>query len=180
MKVYQKFIAITLLSSILIAIIWLIYYLMKKAKTNQPEQIPITKKGGFNNPGNLINTSIKWGGEVNSDIDKTFEDFISMEMGIRAWLLNLEHIIKKNDGVITVDKMIDILTPGGQGTGNSELARNNYKAFVKDKIGTDKVSMDNINKVAHAVFLFEANPTYMKNPLSINDISLIQLKYNIV
>jgi len=154
---------------------------MRKAKTNQPTaQIPITKKGGYNNPGNLINTSIKWGGEVNPDVKKTFEDFISMEMGVRAWMLNLKSIIKNNNGSITVDKMIDILTPGGAGTGNSEQARNNYKAFIKKTIGTNNVTLDNMSGVAYAVFQFEDNPTYIKNPLSQLEIFKIQSKYNIV
>lgn len=179
MKSFHKFFAIGLLSSFLIAFIWLLFYYWKKAKKNQPI-VPQIAKGGYNNPGYLINTSTKWMGEVNSDVNKVFEDFISQEMGVRAWLINLRNLIKKNGGSIKVDKMIDILTPGGPGTGNSEQARNNYKAFIKKMIGTDIITTDNISKVAYAVFQFEANPSYINKPLSEADILTIQSKYNIV
>ena len=45
-------------------------------------------KGGKNNPGNIRNTSIKWGGEITQPGD-VFESFDTIENGVRAMYLNL-------------------------------------------------------------------------------------------
>jgi hypothetical protein len=172
----KNFIIIALLSSIIIAILWLLwkkFILFKKNKIN------MSLKGGKNNPGHLVVTNNQWLGKIKPEPGQRFENFDTLEHGIRAWLINLKTLINRNGGKLSIDKMIDILTPADE---NSEQARKNYKKKIKDFINGDIVTIDNAHLVAKAVFDFEANPDYVKvkDTITPSVIKSIQNKYNIV
>jgi len=175
----KNFIIIAVVSSIIIALMWLLwkkFILYLKNKTNSSMSL----KGGKNNPGYLNVTGDQWLGKIKPEPGQRFENFDTLEHGIRAWLINLRTHIKRNGGKISVDKMIDILTPAI--SENPEQARINYKKKIKDFIKSDTVTMDNAHLVAKAVFDFEANPDYVKvkDTITPSVIKSIQNKYNIV
>ncbi len=64
-----------------------------------------------NNPGNLIRTSNKWIGKIPYDqsTDTKFEQFVSLEYGVRAMILDLINDINK--GKNTIRKLISEYAP---------------------------------------------------------------------
>ncbi|WP_162128204.1 structural protein [Flavobacterium phycosphaerae] len=64
-----------------------------------------------NNPGNLVRTSLAWQGKIpfNQSKDQKFEQFHSIEFGIRAMLKDIIHDI--NNGKNTVYKLISEYAP---------------------------------------------------------------------
>ncbi|WP_185965303.1 structural protein [Flavobacterium franklandianum] len=76
-----------------------------------------------NNPGNLIITSIAWLGKIPipQNTDKKFEQFSSMELGIRAMFKDLINDINK--GKNTVRKLINEYAPPSE---------NNTAQYIKD------------------------------------------------
>jgi hypothetical protein len=76
-----------------------------------------------NNPGNLIITPIAWQGKIPipQNTDKKFEQFSSMELGIRAMFKDLINDINK--GKNTVRKLINEYAPPSE---------NNTAQYIKD------------------------------------------------
>ena len=106
------------------------------------------EKGGLNNPGFLVTSSAGWVGAETPNSYYHFENFDTLQHGIRAWYINLYGKVRK--GVINnTNQMIDILTPVGE---NAENARNNYKASV--------AQANNWLELGRRVFDFEANPQW--------------------
>lgn len=64
-----------------------------------------------NNPGNLIQTNIKWQGKVpkENNKDRRFEMFIAPEYGVRAMIKDLKHDIEK--GKNTIPAIIEEYAP---------------------------------------------------------------------
>jgi len=75
------------------------------------------------NPGNLRITHIDWKGKVpiTKNTDGEFEQFTTMELGIRAMMMDLIHDIKK-DGKDTVRKLLEVYAPKEE---------NNLEAYIK-------------------------------------------------
>lgn len=110
--------------------------------------VSIFEKGGVNNPGFLVHTSVPWQGKTKSD-GCSFENFVSMKYGIRAWYVNLFGKMQK--GIINNRvQMIDVLTPAG--SDNPEVARNNYKAYVSQA--------SSWLELGQRVFDFESNSSW--------------------
>jgi len=107
-----------------------------------------SQKGGVNNPGFLIHTTINWAGKTSSSGCK-FENFSNISWGVRAWYINLFGKVKKGQ-IKTITQMIDVLTP--KGSENPEPARENYKAHVKQA--------KSWTELGRRVFDFEANPDW--------------------
>ncbi len=82
-----------------------------------------------NNPGNLIKTNNNWKGKVDlsQNTDSRFEQFISVEYGIRAMMKNLISWYKR--GYNTIDSIINKWAPAFEN--NTER----YIAFVSNKTG---------------------------------------------
>jgi hypothetical protein len=74
-----------------------------------------------NNPGNLVKTSIAWKGKVphSQNTDGRFEQFISMEYGLRAMVMDLMNDMRK--GKDTLEKLIAEFAPPGE---------NNTRAYI--------------------------------------------------
>lgn len=120
-----------------------------------------SQKGGVNNPGFLIHTTINWAGKTESSGCK-FENFSNLTWGIRAWYINLFGKVKKGQ-IKTITQMIDVLTP--KGSENPEPARDNYKAHVKQATSWAELGQ--------RVFDFEANPNW-KNASAQVKLSVLQ------
>lgn len=86
-----------------------------------------------NNPGNLIRTSNKWVGKIAFDksTDKKFEQFTSLEYGVRAMILDLINDINK--GKNTVRKLISEYAPAFE---------NNTMAYINSVASSLNVSPD--------------------------------------
>ena len=97
----------------------------------------------FNNPGN-----IEKGAGFAGDTGKTygnnrFSVFDSKEMGIRAIFRDLRTKMKEFDG--DVDKVIAKYAPP------NENETKNYSDFVKNQIGSDTITPDNLRDAVKAV-----------------------------
>ncbi len=85
-----------------------------------------------NNPGNLIKTGNKWRGKVpfSENNDSRFEQFISVEYGIRAMMKNIITLFKR--GHNSIDSLINKWAPAFEN--NTER----YSSFVSNQTGIDK------------------------------------------
>lgn len=129
-----------------------------------------SSKGGVNNPGFLVVSNAGWEGAQFPNSSFKFENFDTLEHGIRAWYINLYS--KVRDGRIkNTNDMIDILTPKGKE--NSEIARNNYKASV--------AQATNWLELGRCVFDFESNSDWKRctNKTQVLQTGL-QLAYNYI
>jgi hypothetical protein len=115
------------------------------------------------NPGNLVISKIPWNGKVpkKDNTDGHFEQFISMEYGIRAMIMDLRGDIMK-DGLDTIEKLIRVYAPKFE---------NNTEAYIKvvvkrtgikrnEKLITDKST---IFKLVEAISFHENGGSYITN-----------------
>lgn len=65
-----------------------------------------------NNPCNLIITKNKWVGKIEKSEDEKFEQFLTMELGIRAAIISISNQIKK--GKITIERLITNYAPSNE------------------------------------------------------------------
>lgn len=63
-----------------------------------------------NNPLNLRRSSNEWLGKIREGSDKEFEQFVSIEYGIRAAFVNIRTIMRRNRGC-TLRRLIEIWAP---------------------------------------------------------------------
>lgn len=118
-----------------------------------------------NNPGNLVKTGIVWQGKIphSKNTDPRFEQFTTIEYGIRAMLRDIVNDINKGNNTIT--KLIHQYAPSFE---NDTLS---YINDVSKGLGIapdDKIrSVDNVFllKIAKAVIKKENAPhhTYVKD-----------------
>jgi hypothetical protein len=73
------------------------------------------------NPGNVIISSAKWVGKVEFNSDGKFEQFDTMEHGLRCMLIVLRTYIKKR-GLNTIEKIIPVYAPSSE---------NNCEAYIE-------------------------------------------------
>ncbi len=62
-----------------------------------------------NNPGNIVKTNIKWQGKVVNGKDSRFEEFVSIEYGIRAMMRNI--VTKFSKGLNSIEDLIKEWAP---------------------------------------------------------------------
>lgn len=91
-----------------------------------------------NNPGNLVITSIAWHGKIpnSQNTDGKFEQFTSLEYGIRAMLKDLINDINKGKNTLT--KLINEYAPAFE---------NNTNAYINSVAKTLGISATGIIKV---------------------------------
>lgn len=125
----KKTIIIIVIIVVIILLAIFIYSLTKKKMS----------KGGKNNPGNIITSHIKWGGEITQPGD-VFESFRSVGDGVRAMYQNLL-AYKQLHGLDTIRGIITRWAPPGNvgyaktiGKPNDTLG---YIKFVCEKTGID-------------------------------------------
>lgn len=107
-----------------------------------------------NNPGNLVKTATPWQGKVphSENTDSRFEQFTSVEMGLRALMKNVQSHIKR--GKNTLEKLINIWAP------TFENNTQRYINYVSRKTGfspSEIIDADKqtLLKIAHAIVEFE-------------------------
>lgn len=76
--------------------------------TNNKSAIPRGLRN--NNPLNIRKTNNPWLGKIKDGTDPAFEQFVSMDYGIRAAFINCRTIIKRTKSC-TVEKLIKIWAP---------------------------------------------------------------------
>ena len=109
-----------------------------------------------NNPFNIKDTTIDWKGETGHDFDPTFEEFISMEMGVRAGMLLLRNYLRK--GKNTIGAIITRFAPSSE---NNTVSYIDY-VCSNTKIPHDAIIIersDNFFKVCKAIIYFESGLT---------------------
>lgn len=99
-----------------------------------------------NNPGNLILTNIAWQGKIpnKQNTDGKFEQFTSIEYGIRAMYKDLVNDINK--GKNTVTKLISEYAPPSE---------NNTKQYINDVCATLGVKANDVLKTINSDFLLK-------------------------
>ena len=130
-------------------------------KTEKVKKLPRGIKNC--NPGNLVISKIPWNGKVpkKDNTDGHFEQFVSMEHGIRAMIMDLRGDIVK-DGLDTIEKLIYEYAPKFE---------NNTEAYIKvvekrtgikrdEKLITDKSTMF---KLVEAISFHENGGSFLTN-----------------
>lgn len=120
-----------------------------------------------NNPGNIRISSVTWIGKIpkEKNTDGSFEQFVSMDYGVRALIKNLTSYI--NGGTNTIRKILNKYAPSSE---------NDTKAYINNMvkytgIPADKVlqpTEDNLTKIARVI-------TGVENGFS-NMLSMEQIK----
>ena len=102
-----------------------------------------------NNPLNIRISSTPWQGKVANNTDGQFEQFTSLELGIRAALVNIRTYIRR-DRLDNVQLIISRWAPGSDG--------NNVKAYVEvvcqraQLKTTERLSYNDKNKLCRLVW----------------------------
>ena len=116
---------------------------------------PTTPRGIRNcNPLNIIKSNQKWLGKITPGTDSVFEQFTTMELGVRAACIIIKSYIKKHN-CNTVTSIIHRWSPDGHSY------ENNYIKFVCSKTrwpSSYVIRWDNIAQVSlllHAMAWFE-------------------------
>lgn len=157
---------------ILVLIVIILFLVMKKSEQQlQPEPGKGFKTLGMrlNNPGCMNKTDSKWIGLLNSH--HRFAAFTTMELGIRANLLNLRNGYLRK-GLNTVSQIINKYAPP------SENKTSAYQAFLVQKFGNIKVTEKNIHILAFYIFQYETGNEFGEH-YSINDVKKVSDEYNI-
>ncbi|MBF2709249.1 structural protein [Flavobacterium soyangense] len=119
-----------------------------------------------NNPGNLISTNIQWLGKIplSKNTDGKFEQFETIELGIRAMFKDLINDINK--GKNTVRKLITEYAPPNE---------NNTGKYIKDVCSSIGVTPDQIITSVNYSFLLMLGKAIIKKENG-SDASLVSDK----
>ena len=108
-----------------------------------------------NNPGNLRITGMAWQGKVpvEQNTDKAFEQFVSLEYGLRAMIVVLRTYIKRK-GLDTIEKIIPVYAPATE---------NDVEAYIQvvsliSGLQRDAVidfTYDDMHRLVHAMVYHE-------------------------
>jgi hypothetical protein len=104
-----------------------------------------------NNPFNIIDTKTKWNGESSQNNDSKFEEFVTLEHGIRAGLLNLWNVYFARG--YNIRQLLNKYAPASD--------NNNTEAYIKAVSGRVGLDPDTIPaksdylKIAHAILIHE-------------------------
>ena len=115
-----------------------------------------------NNPGNLEKRTTPWQGKVphSKNTDGRFEQFESIEMGLRALMINARTLI--NRGKNTIEKLIYTWAPP------SENNSKNYADYVAKQMGIakdkifEKLDQDFFIRLANAITAVENGENSLK------------------
>jgi hypothetical protein len=115
-----------------------------------PKQKPIRKeKIYYNNPGN-IESGQGYAGETGDVYSDRFSIFGTPQMGVRSIFRDVGTKTKRHKG--DLKKIINQYAPP------NENDTDNYYNFVKEEIGTDIVTEENIPNVVRAIIMMENTP----------------------
>ena len=103
----------------------------------------------FNNPGN-IEIGQGYAGETGDTYADRFAVFDSPQMGVRALGRDLKTKIKRFDG--------DLFSIINQFAPDNENDTNNYYEYVKDQVGSDTITENDLGAVVRAIIKMENKP----------------------
>ena len=101
----------------------------------------------YYNPGNVEATE-GWAGDTGERYGKNdrFAVFDSPEMGLRALFRDIKTKIKKG---YDLDKLMKVYAPP------SENPTDNYTKYVKERVGKNKIDMDDVDNIVRGIVEFE-------------------------
>ena len=112
-----------------------------------------------NNPGNLIQTTIKWQGKIplSENSDSRFEQFQAMKWGFRAMMKDIFTDVKR--GSNTIEKLINEYAPSHENDTYS------YIQFVANRVGVEPKETINLTsgkmkQLARAIAIYENGFAY--------------------
>ena len=114
-----------------------------------------------NNPFNIIDSKIKWQGETGKNVDMKFEEFDTMENGIRAGMIILRSYMLKYN-LRSIRKIIDRFAPTSE---NDTMAYINA-VCKRTGFGRDQVlefEKRTICKLTEAICFHENGGSYITN-----------------
>jgi hypothetical protein len=103
----------------------------------------------FNNPGN-IEIGQGYAGETGDTYADRFAVFDSPQMGVRALGRDLKTKIKRFDG--------DLFSIINQFAPDNENDTNNYYEYVRDQVGSDTITENDLGAVVRAIIKMENKP----------------------
>ena len=115
------------------AVIWLLSAKRGRAATTPTAPAGVLPRGiRNNNPGNIRITNNQWRGKIpiERNTDGAFEQFESMDFGVRAAILNLRSYFDR--GLNTVEKIVNTWAPP------SENNTSGYMGFVESCAGINR------------------------------------------
>lgn len=102
----------------------------------------------LNNPGNIVKTSIKWKGKVHSS-DRRFEEFESIEYGIRAMMRNI--ITKFHKGYNSIESLINEWAPAFENNTKAYIFRVSTSVGISPSKPIERVSKELLISLAKAI-----------------------------
>ena len=137
--------------------------------SNEPEQPKI-----FNNPGNIRESSDGWAGDTGKRYNENMLVFDSPQMGIRAIGRDIKTKIKNFDGDLY--SIINKYAP------SNENDTNNYFEFVRDQVGSDTITENDLGAVVRAIITMENKPEiaeqYLDDSIFNEGLELAQMSFD--
>lgn len=127
----------------------------------------------FNNPGN-IEIGQGYAGETGDTYADRFAVFDSPQMGVRALGRDLKTKIKRFDG--------DLFSIINQFAPDNENDTNNYYEYVKDQVGSDTITENDLGAVVRAIIKMENKPEiaaqYLDDSVINEGLELAQMSFD--
>ena len=127
----------------------------------------------FNNPGN-IEIGQGYAGETGDTYADRFAVFDSPQMGVRALGRDLKTKIKRFDG--------DLFSIINQFAPESENDTDNYYQFVKEQVGSDTITENDLGALVRAIIKMENKPEvasmYLNDDVINEGLELSQLSFD--
>ena len=127
----------------------------------------------FNNPGN-IEIGQGYAGETGDTYADRFAVFDSPQMGVRALGRDLKTKIKRFDG--------DLFSIINQFAPDNENDTNNYYEYVKDQVGSDTITENDLGAVVRAIIKMENKPEiaaqYLDDSIINEGLELAQMSFD--
>ena len=127
----------------------------------------------FNNPGN-IEIGQGYAGETGDTYADRFAVFDSPQMGVRALGRDLKTKIKRFDG--------DLFSIINQFAPDNENDTNNYYEYVRDQVGSDTITENDLGAVVRAIIKMENKPEiaaqYLDDSIINEGLELAQMSFD--
>ena len=127
----------------------------------------------FNNPGN-IEIGQGYAGETGDTYADRFAVFDSPQMGVRALGRDIKTKIKRFDG--DLQSIIDQYAPP------EENDTNNYFEYVKDQVGSDTITENDLGAIVRAIIKMENKPEiaaqYLDDSVLNEGLDLAQMSFD--
>ena len=127
----------------------------------------------FNNPGN-IEIGQGYAGETGDTYADRFAVFDSPQMGVRALGRDLKTKIKRFDG--------DLFSIINQFAPDNENDTNNYYEYVRDQVGSDTITENDLGAVVRAIIKMENKPEiaaqYLDDSVINEGLELAQMSFD--